>query len=114
MTARGSFSYRSKGFVVELTLEAESGKDLLAALGAAQDHLLGAGATPVDPFAAPTAAVVAANLAGQNGAGDGQGADWCTIHACSMSQHTGEGGQTWYSHKTADGWCRGKAKKGKE
>jgi hypothetical protein len=34
---------------------------------------------------------------------------WCHIHDVQMTmQHNDRG--SWWSHKTADGWCRGKAK----
>jgi len=32
---------------------------------------------------------------------------WCQIHACAM--HVNEkDGRTWYSHRTDDGWCKGR------
>jgi len=37
--------------------------------------------------------------------------DWCPVHKCAM-QRRASNGETWYSHRTADGgWCRGKAPK---
>jgi hypothetical protein len=33
---------------------------------------------------------------------------WCLIHNVQMSRQSNERG-SWFSHKTADGWCRGKA-----
>jgi hypothetical protein len=36
------------------------------------------------------------------------GADWCTKHSTAMKLYPGKDGSTWYSHKTADGWCKGK------
>ena len=46
-----------------------------------------------------------------NGASpNGHGPAWCPIHQCEMTRYT-KGNQSWYSHRTADGWCRGKAKK---
>jgi hypothetical protein len=36
---------------------------------------------------------------------------WCAIHGVPMKQQSNERG-AWWSHKTAEGWCRGKAKKG--
>ncbi|HEY7491478.1 MAG TPA: hypothetical protein VIH59_10275 [Candidatus Tectomicrobia bacterium] len=32
---------------------------------------------------------------------------WCAKHSVQMTQHHNAKG-TWWSHKTADGWCRGK------
>ena len=37
----------------------------------------------------------------------GQGAGWCPIHHTEMPQTTKDG-RSWYSHKTADGWCKGR------
>lgn len=33
---------------------------------------------------------------------------WCVKHGVSMKLNHGKNGSTWYSHKTADGWCKGK------
>jgi hypothetical protein len=38
----------------------------------------------------------------QSGPTPGQGQDWCAIHQVAMKQTT-KNGQSWYSHKTADG-----------
>jgi len=35
-------------------------------------------------------------------------AGWCGKHGVQMTLHHGKDGSTWYSHKTADGWCKGK------
>src|SRR5712691_43538 len=32
---------------------------------------------------------------------------WCAKHGVSMKLNHGKNGSTWYSHKTADGWCKG-------
>ena len=32
----------------------------------------------------------------------------CPTHGVAMTLHHGKDGRTWYSHKTADGWCKGK------
>src|SRR5262249_29768234 len=36
------------------------------------------------------------------------GEDWCRRHSAPMKLNHGKNGSTWYSHKTADGWCKGK------
>jgi hypothetical protein len=41
-------------------------------------------------------------------ASQGQGAGWCSKHEVEMKLNHGQDGKTWYSHKTADGWCKGK------
>ena len=33
---------------------------------------------------------------------------WCAKHGVQMKQRHGEDGACWWSHKTADGWCKGK------
>jgi len=35
---------------------------------------------------------------------------WCLIHQTQMTRQSNDRG-SWWSHKTADGWCRGKAPK---
>jgi len=37
----------------------------------------------------------------------GQGKDWCALHNCAMKQTTKDG-RSWWSHKTAEGWCKGR------
>jgi hypothetical protein len=36
------------------------------------------------------------------------GEDWCHTHGVSMTLNHGKNGRTWYSHRTADGWYKGK------
>jgi hypothetical protein len=33
---------------------------------------------------------------------------WCGKHNVEMKLNHGKNGSAWYSHKTADGWCKGK------
>jgi len=33
---------------------------------------------------------------------------WCRKHSAQMKLNHGNDGSTWYSHKTADGWCKGR------
>ena len=33
---------------------------------------------------------------------------WCARHGVPMKLNHGKNGSTWYSHKTVDGWCKGK------
>jgi hypothetical protein len=45
----------------------------------------------------------------QSGAAPGQGADgWCAVHNVALHLNHGKDGRTWLSHKTADGWCKGR------
>jgi hypothetical protein len=34
--------------------------------------------------------------------------DWCAKHGVAMKLNHGKNGSTWYSHKTAEGWCKGR------
>jgi len=36
------------------------------------------------------------------------GENWCPIHQVTMQLNHGKDGSTWHSHKTAQGWCKGK------
>jgi hypothetical protein len=36
-----------------------------------------------------------------------QGEGWCTKHQVSM-KHNAKNGKQWWSHHTAEGWCKGK------
>ena len=40
-------------------------------------------------------------------AGPAQEPGWCKIHKCEMTLNTKDG-RSWFSHKTQDGWCKGK------
>ena len=33
---------------------------------------------------------------------------WCSTHGVPLKLNHGKNGSTWYSHKTAEGWCKGK------
>src|SRR5262249_31430957 len=33
---------------------------------------------------------------------------WCSKHGVAMQLNHGKNGSTWFSHKTADGWCKGR------
>jgi hypothetical protein len=37
----------------------------------------------------------------------GQGKDWCSLHQTAMKQ-TVKNGRAWWSHRIAEGWCKGK------
>ena len=39
--------------------------------------------------------------------GADQAEGWCSTHHVAMKLQHGKGGATWYSHKTAAGWCKG-------
>ena len=33
---------------------------------------------------------------------------WCVRHAVQMKLNHGKDGRQWYSHKTTEGWCKGR------
>jgi hypothetical protein len=33
---------------------------------------------------------------------------WCAKHGIQMQLNHGKDGRQWWSHKTAEGWCKGK------
>ena len=89
-----------QGFVCQITIRGENGKDLLEKADTALNYLSEHGYNP-DTY--------------QRRNGNGKGAHnghgkQCSIHQCGMKRYEKEG-KTWYSHKTDDGWCYGKKEK---
>ena len=82
------------GFVCQITLRGETGKDLLEKAGVALAYLTEHQYLPDTSFR-------------KNGNGDGK---MCPIHQCEMKKREKDG-KTWYSHKTDEGWCYGKERK---
>ena len=82
------------GFVCQITLRGETGKDLLEKAGLALAYLAEHQYLPDTSCR-------------KNGNSDGK---ICPIHQCEM-KHREKDGKTWYSHKTDDGWCYGKVRK---
>jgi len=35
---------------------------------------------------------------------------WCAVHGVEMHETIGKTGARWYSHRTPDGWCKGRTK----
>ena len=97
------------GFVCQLTLRGETGKDLLERANSALAYLRASGFIPVDSYR-PSNSILKPP---SNGNGNGSGKepdhspDWCPIHNCQMKKYE-KNGKSWYSHKTDSGWCRGK------
>ena len=83
------------GFVCQITLRGENGKDLLEKAGVALTYLADHQYLPNTSFR-------------KNGSGEGK---LCPIHQCDM-KHREKDGKTWFSHKAEDGsWCYGKQPK---
>jgi hypothetical protein len=88
-----------EGFVCQITIRGENGKDLLEKADVALRYLIEHGYAP-DTYQR------------RNGKsnGNGQGKQ-CPIHQCWMNRYEKEG-KTWFSHKLDDGsWCYGKQSK---
>ena len=81
-----------QGFVCQITIRGENGKDLLEKADIALNYLTEHGYNP-DTYQRPKG----------NGA-----TKQCPIHQCQMKRYEKEG-QTWFSHKLDNGsWCYGK------
>jgi hypothetical protein len=81
-----------EGFVCQITLRGENGKDLLDKAGIALSFLLEHGYLPDQK-------------PNHNGKHEGR---QCPIHGCEMKRYEKDG-HTWFSHKLQDGsWCRGR------
>ena len=91
------------GFECSLTLHGAAAGDVLPRADTALKWLVEHGAEPLVPEPAPVAAEEPAPEPEPDPA-------WCPIHQAQMKQHTANG-QTWYSHKVGNEWCRGKAAK---
>ncbi len=79
------------GFVCQITLRGENGKDLLERAAVALAYLTEHQYLPDIGFR-------------KNGNGDSK---QCEIHHAEMKKRQRDG-KIWYSHKTDDGWCYGK------
>jgi len=86
-----------EGFVCQITIRGENGRDLLEKADIALNYLTQQGYSP-DAYQR------------HNGNGsNGQGKQ-CPIHNIAMRKFE-KNGQSWYSHKTDSGWCYGKQSK---
>jgi hypothetical protein len=85
-----------QGFVCQITLRGETGKDLLEKANVAISFLLEQGNHPCE------------NNNNHHSNGDTQ---TCPIHNCQMRRYEKDG-RSWFSHRLEDGsWCRGKQNK---
>jgi len=89
-----------EGFVCQITIRGENGKDLLEKADIALNYLTQQGYHP-DTYQRHN---------GHKGnSNNGQGKQ-CQIHHCQMKRYEKDG-KTWYSHRTDSGWCYGREKK---
>jgi len=109
------------GFVCQLTLRGENGKDLLEKANAALTWLRENGYMPSEfkGYRSRNNGNKSENNphpSNGNGNGNSYGNEkqdhpesFCPIHQCEMKRWE-KNGKVWYSHKTEDGWCTGKSK----
>jgi hypothetical protein len=82
----------TQGFVCQITLRADSGKDLLERADVAMSFLLDHGYSPSDNH-------------------NGKDSKWCSIHQCALYRREKDN-KVWYSHRIDEGgWCRGQQNK---
>jgi hypothetical protein len=88
LTLRGTLD----GVETLLTVRGMSSEEFQANLRAVRGLLDPVIGIPITPQPAPS-----------------QGEGWCSTHGLQMKWNEGkEGRKGWWSHKTADGWCKGK------
>lgn len=102
------------GFVCQITLRGESGKELLDKAAVAMAHLLEIGCSPCDtnnPRSKPNGANQSNSNKEQQPPSNGtaQEKKECPIHHVEMRRFEKDG-RAWYAHKTDNGWCNGKKK----
>jgi hypothetical protein len=98
LEAKASWNTRyttPQGFICQITLRGDSGKDLLDKANGALSYLLEQGNHPCE----------------NNNNHNGRETKLCPIHQCEMKQREKEG-KTWFSHRLETGdWCYGKERK---
>ena len=107
-----------EGFECQLTLRGETGQDVLERATGAIAFLLKSGCIPCTKTNNNhISCELPTNNNGNHpveesssGNGNGHGSSWCPIHQCEMRKWEKDG-RVWYSHKTDDAWCSGKAKR---
>lgn len=104
------------GFVCQITLRADSGKDLLEKASAATAYLLEAGCTPCEAMTFRPKSYGNGQKSRSNGNTDQNSSEQCSdegnshlcpIHNTAMKRWE-KNGRVWYSHKIDSGWCTGK------
>jgi hypothetical protein len=102
------------GFVCQLTLRGESGKDLLEKANAALTWLKENGFLPCEnngfrPRNNGGSSHVQSSSTAPAANGNGNDSHICPVHHIEMRKWEKDG-KVWYSHKDGDGWCTGKSK----
>jgi hypothetical protein len=103
------------GFSCQLTLRAESGKELLEKATSAMEYLREQGCIPVYGYSKGNSDYQERESKSeqQSDKSTNGNSSWCPIHEINMKLWQ-KNGKAWYSHKTDEGWCCGKPKNGKK
>ena len=105
MGATLTIDFTLSGYNTSLTLDGETGAEVLTLAPTVIETLAKLGATPT------------ATTPASNGNGTQAESKVCPLHHTPMKRRTGNGGDVWYSHKAVNPdtgdeyWCRGKAAK---
>ena len=110
----------TEGFICQITLRADSGKELLEKAQAAMTHLLQAGCLPCDniPFRPRSNGGQKAQTNNTPANGNGStpaesnsngNSHVCPVHGVEMKRWEKDS-KVWFSHKVDGGWCTGKSK----
>jgi len=93
-----------EGFICQITIRADSGKELLVKAQGAINHLLDVGCTPcVNLTFRPRSN-------GNHAETNAEGTKVCPVHNVEMKRWE-KNGKVWFSHKQEGGsWCTGKGK----
>ena len=104
----------TEGFVRQITLRAENGKELLDKAGAAITFLLANGCTPYETISfRPKSNSNGhknqnSNTSATENSNENNGeSHLCPIHKIEMKRWEKDG-RVWFSHKSDNGWCTGK------
>ena len=99
------------GFTCQLTLRAESGKELLDKANSALAYLREQGCIPFFGYSRGNGNQESESNQESHTQTTNDN-HLCPIHGLEMKRWEKDG-KVWYSHKTENGWCTGKSKNGK-
>jgi hypothetical protein len=102
------------GFTCQLTLRAETGRELLERANSALVYLREQNCIPFFGYAKGNGHQDdETNTAKFTNHQPKDNPAWCPIHEMEMKEWN-KNGKVWFSHKTAEGWCSGKPMNGKK
>jgi hypothetical protein len=102
------------GFTCQLTLRAETGKELLERATSALTYLREQGMIPFYGYSKGNELQNSeSNLEKSSNHQANDNPARCPIHEVEMKKWS-KNGKVWYSHKTEEGWCSGKPANGKK